>query len=477
MSLLRKYAINSAVLDNSTDAELRKKTFKLALPAILEMMMQTLLGFADMAMVGSLGPAAIAAIGLSDMPMMTAMAVFAAISVGTTALVARYIGAKEQIMANNVAKQSLIISVFMAATFTFLGLILAEAIVTLMGAKEDVIPLSVSYFKIVALGLPLMIITLVMSGVLRGSGDTKTPMYINGIANVVNIVGNFFMIYPSRNITLTLPIIGTKLSIFIPGAGLGVNGAAIATTTSRSLAGLAILFILLSGRCLVKVNIREKLRIDFSIIRKIFNIGVPAAIEQFFMRFGQLLFFRIVAELGTVMVAAHRITLTAESLSFMPGFGFALAATTLVGQYLGAEEPELSEKSGIIAVEMAAIVMSIVGILFFIWPDIFLKIFTREKEILESARWCLRIVALSQPFLAGVMGFSGALRGAGDTRRVLMITFIGIWGIRLTLAYLLAIVLKFGLIGAWIGMSIDLVIRGILFFIIFKSGKWKSIKV
>lgn len=477
MSILRKYANNSAILGNSTDAELRKETFKLALPAILEMMMQTLLGFADMAMVGSLGSAAIAAIGLSDMPMMTAMAGFAAISVGTTALVARYIGAKEQIMANNVAKQSLIISVFMAATFTFLGLILAESIVTLMGAKEDVIPLSVSYFKIVALGLPLMIITLVMSGVLRGSGDTKTPMYINGIANVVNIVGNFFMIYPSRNITLTLPIIETKLSIFIPGAGLGVNGAAIATTTSRSLAGLAILFILLSGRCLVKVNIREKLRIDFTIIRKIFNIGVPAAIEQFFMRFGQLLFFRIVSELGTVMIAAHRITLTAESLSFMPGFGFALAATTLVGQYLGAEEPELSEKSGIIAVEMAAIVMSIVGIFFFIWPDIFLKIFTREKEILENARWCLRIVALSQPFLAGVMGFSGALRGAGDTRRVLKITFIGIWGIRLTLAYLLAIVLKLGLIGAWIGMSIDLVIRGILFFIIFKSGKWKSIKV
>lgn len=472
-----KVSSNVSTRNIHKDENLTKKTFKLALPAIMEMMMQTLLGFADMAMVGKLGAAAIAAVGLSDMPMMTAMSAFAAISVGTTALVARAIGADDPKEASNVAKQSLIMSIFLAVIFTGLGLSLANKIVVLMGAQQDVIPLSVSYFKIVSLGLPLMIISMVMSGVLRGAGDTKTPMYINGICNIINIVGNFFLIYESRLVNLSLPLMNKVFVLSIPGAGLGVRGAAIATSASRSLAGLAIIFILISSKTVVNVNFREKFRIDFSTIKRILNVGIPAALEQFAMRLGQLLYFRIVADLGTVMVAAHRITLTAESISYMPGFGFALAATTLVGQYLGAKEPELAEKSGYISVKMGAIVMSICGIFFFIWPDVFLRIFTNDKEILESARWCLRIVAISQPFLAGVMGFSGALRGAGDTRTVLTITFVGIWGVRVVFAYLLASVMGFGLIGAWIAMSIDLIIRGTLFFTRFRRGKWKSVKI
>lgn len=460
-----------------TDKNLTRQTIRLALPAIMEMLMQTLLGFADMAMVGSLGASAIAAVGISDMPMTTAMAIFSAISVGTTALVARFIGAKDIKKANDVAKQALIISLVAAVFFALLGQLLAKTVVILMGAEKDVIPQATNYFRIVSLSLPLMIIGIIMSGVFRGTGDTKTPMYVNGVSNILNIVGNFFMIYPSRMIDINIPLLNRNVSIFIPGAGLEVTGAAISTAIARSFAGLFILLIITKGKGKLRINIKENNRIDFELIKRIFNIGIPAAIEQFFMRFGQLLFFRIVTSLGTTMVAAHRITLTAESMSFMPGFGFALAATTLVGQYLGAENPKLAQKSGYIAVKMASLIMGVFGLFFFIWPDIFLMIFTRDKEILDSARWCLRIVAISQPFLACVMGFAGGLRGAGDTRWVLIITFTGIWGIRLTLAYLFVIVLKLGLIGAWIAMSIDLIIRGLLLFFRFKSGKWKSIKV
>ncbi|WP_427338917.1 MATE family efflux transporter [Caloranaerobacter sp. DY30410] len=460
-----------------TDKNLTRQTINLALPAIMEMLMQTLLGFADMAMVGSLGASAIAAVGISDMPMMTAMAIFSAISVGTTALVARFIGAKDIKKANDVAKQALIISLVTAVFFALLGQLLAKTVVILMGAKADVIPQATNYFKIVSLSLPFMIIGIIMSGVFRGTGDTKTPIYINGVSNIINIVGNFFLIYHTRMINISIPILNKSIFIKIPGAGLEVVGAAISTAFARSIAGLFIFLIIIKGKGKIKVNIKENNKIDFQIIKRIFNIGIPAAIEQFFMRFGQLLFFRIVTSLGTTMVAAHRITLTAESISFMPGFGFALAATTLVGQYLGAENPKLAQKSGYIAVKMASIVMGIFGLFFFIWPDMFLMIFTRDREILDSARWCLRIVAISQPFLAGVMGFAGGLRGAGDTRWVLIITFTGIWGIRLTLAYLFVIVLKLGLIGAWIAMSIDLIIRGLLLFIRFRSGRWKSIQV
>lgn len=459
------------------ETNLEKSTLKLALPAIGEMLMQTLLGFADMAMVGSLGAAAIAAVGLSDMPMMTAMSFFASISVGTTALVARAIGAQKQDEANSIARQSLILSVIMSAIFVVLGILLATPIVKLMGAEPDVLPISVSYFRINAWGFPFMIVTMVMNGVLRGGGDTKTPMYINGISNLVNIVGNFFLIYESRIAEISIPFINKNISLYLPGAGWGVDGAGIATTFSRFVGFLIVIAILIKGNRFLKINFKEKLEIDVHIIKRIFNIGIPAAVEQFLMRFGQLLFSRIVSSLGTVTFAAHRITMTAESLSFNAGFGFALAATTLVGQYLGAEKPKLAEKSGFIAVKMGAIFMAVMGVFFFIWPDYFLMIFTRDKEILSIARTCLRVVAISQPFLAGVMGFSGALRGAGDTRRVLAITLTGIWGIRLIFSYIFAITLGWGLIGAWIAMSLDLIVRGTIYFFIFKGGKWKYINV
>ncbi len=459
------------------ETNLEKSTLKLALPAIGEMLMQTLLGFADMAMVGSLGAAAIAAVGLSDMPMMTAMSFFASISVGTTALVARAIGAQKQDEANSIARQSLILSVIMSAIFVVLGILLATPIVKLMGAEPDVLPISVSYFRINAWGFPFMIVTMVMNGVLRGGGDTKTPMYINGISNLVNIVGNFFLIYESRIAEISIPFINKNISLFVPGAGWGVDGAGIATTFSRFVGFLIVIAILIKGNRFLRINFKEKLEIDVHIIKRIFNIGIPAAVEQFLMRFGQLLFSRIVSSLGTVTFAAHRITMTAESLSFNAGFGFALAATTLVGQYLGAEKPKLAEKSGFIAVKMGAIFMAVMGVFFFIWPDYFLMIFTRDKEILSIARTCLRVVAISQPFLAGVMGFSGALRGAGDTRRVLAITLTGIWGIRLIFSYIFAIILGWGLIGAWIAMSLDLIVRGTIYFFIFKGGKWKYINV
>ncbi|SCG83104.1 putative multidrug resistance protein norM Multidrug-efflux transporter [Proteiniborus sp. DW1] len=467
----------NAKSDELPESNLEQSTLKLALPAIGEMLMQTLLGFADMAMVGSLGATAIAAVGLSDMPMMTSMSFFASISVGTTALVARAIGAKKQDEANNVARQSLILTIIMSAVFVVLGLSLAVPIVKLMGAEPDVVPISASYFSINAWGFPFMIITMVMNGVLRGGGDTKTPMYINGISNIVNIVGNFFLIYQSRNIDINIPFLNKNISLFIPGAGWGVDGAGIATTFSRFVGFVIIMWILVKGRRFVRIDFKEKWRFDTLVIKRIFNIGIPAAVEQFLMRFGQLLFSRIVSSLGTVTFAAHRITMTAESLSFNAGFGFALAATTLVGQYLGAEKPKLAEKSGFIAVKMGAILMAIVGVFFFIWPDYFLRIFTDDKEIIDMGRICLRVVAISQPFLAAVMGFSGALRGAGDTRRVLVITLTGIWGIRLLLTYIFVIIFKWGLIGAWIAMSIDLIVRGILYFFMFRAGKWKHIKV
>jgi putative MATE family efflux protein len=181
--------------------------------------------------------------------------------------------------------------------------------------------------------------------------------------------------------------------------------------------------------------------------------------------------------LGTVMYASHRIALTAESVSYMPGFGFALAATTLVGQFLGAQKPDMSQKSGYEANKLALLFMTALGLIFFFFPEPFIKLFTRDPDIVANASACLKLVAIAQPFLAASMVFSGALRGAGDTRYVMINTLIGVWGIRLLGTYILIDVFHLGLMGAWIGMVADLFVRGTLNALRFRSGKWKYIKI
>jgi putative MATE family efflux protein len=177
------------------------------------------------------------------------------------------------------------------------------------------------------------------------------------------------------------------------------------------------------------------------------------------------------------MYASHRIALTAESVSYMPGFGFALAATTLVGQFLGAKKPEMSEKSGYEATKLALLFMTALGVALFFFPENFIRLFTRDSEIVANASTCLKLVAVAQPFLAASMVFSGGLRGAGDTRYVMINTLIGVWGIRLLGTYILIDFFNMGLLGAWIGMITDLFVRGTLNALRFRSGKWKYIKI
>lgn len=450
--------------------QLVKKTFGLALPAITDMFIQMLFGIVDMAMVGSIGAYAIAAIGLSDMPMMTIMSIFAAISVGATALSARAIGARKPEEANRVCAQSLLMNgIFALAAFSIV-MIFGSWIVRAMGADAELYPYSLRYLRITAFGLPFMANNLVLSGVLRGSGDTKSPMKFNAFGLTLNVILNFLLIFPSRELTLF------GIAFWMPGFGLGVTGAALGTTIARMSSSVLWLMNLAAGRFLVRVHQNDLKSFDKSMISRILHIGLPAAVEQFLMRLGQLMYSRLVVSLGTMMFAAHRITITAESLSFYIGFGFSLAGTTLVGQYLGAKDPKTSERSGHIAASMAMLFMGSVGLIFFFFPEFVIRIFTDEEEIIQVAKVCLRIVALAQPFLAAVMAYAGSLRGAGDTRAVLWITMIGIWGVRVFGTFLV-VQAGYGLVAAWVMMTLDLMVRGCLLFGRFKKGKWKSLKV
>ncbi len=464
-----------AVEGLESKAEIRRAVILLAWPAITEMFLNTLVQFVDTAMVGSLGAVAIAAVGVSNSPMWMLMGIFAALGVGSTALVARHVGARQLEDANRTAQQSLFLGVLLALSVTLLIQLYGHLLPMAMGAEPEVIPEAASYLRIISMGFPLHFSMFILTGVLRGAGDTKTPMRVTALANVVNIALNFLLIFPTRELLLNLPFL-PELAFTMPGAGLGVQGAALGTALARSLAGIIVLWVLFGGRRGVRISLFP-LRFDGAIVRRILRIGLPASGERLIMSGGHMIFTIIVLGLGTAQYAAHHLAIVAESVSYMPGFGFSMAATTLVGQGLGAGKPKLAQTSGYITWQLGALTMCAMGVMFFVIPERLIMIFNRDPEIVRYGAMCLRMVALAQLPFSAAMVLTGGLRGAGDTVWPLIIAAIGMWPVRLGLALVFIHVFELGLFGAWLAMVIDLWVRGTITFFRFRSGRWQNIRV
>lgn len=441
--------------------ELRAGVMRLAWPAIVENLLHTMVGIVDTAMVGHLGSAALASVGLANQIFNIGLTVFAALATGSTAIVARYVGSKEPDKAGEVARQSLTLGFFVSSSVMVLLLLGARKLLGLLFWRSEtaVLDLSSTYVRIVASALILNYFLIVINAILRGAGDTKTPMRTTAIVNVINVIGNALLIYGLG-----------------PFPALGVAGAAFSTAIAQAIGGVIALVNLMRNPTL-QVRLGDSFKPNPVVIKRITNIGVPAGFEQGIMRVGQLIYTMIVSSLGTVSYAAHQVALNAESFSFMPGAGFAVASTALVGQSLGAELPEQAEEAGKISRNLAVLVMSTMGVVFFVAPRFFVRIFSSDPEVIELATVCLRLVAVSQPALAVWMVLAGGLRGAGDTRSIMRIVTISFLGVRVGLAYILAIQLGLGLVGAWIAMIVDLFLRGTLIQRRFSRGEWKEVKV
>lgn len=439
----------------------RRKILHLAWPAIVENLLHTMVGIVDTAMVGRLGAASLAAAGLGNQISMLGLTVFSALATGSTALVARHIGANESSKASDVARQSLVLGLFVSGTVMITFLLTARGLLGVLFSRSeaDVLNMASIYVRIVTLAMVLNYFLIVINAILRGAGDTKTPMRITALVNAINIIGNTIFIYG----------IG-------PVPALGVSGAAIGTAIAQASGGVMALRVLFRHPVL-RVRMIDSFKPDRTVIRRIANIGIPAGAEQGMMRLAQLVYTMIVSSLGTVSYAAHQVALNAESLSFMPGAGFATASTTMVGQNLGAGCPNEAEQSGHVARNLGILVMSIMGVVFVLVPEPIVRIFSSDPEVIQLATVCLRLVAISQPALATWMTLAGGLRGAGDTRAILKIVIVGFVLVRVGLAYLLAIHLGFGLVGAWVAMVVDLFVRGFLIQRRFNRGEWKALKV
>ncbi len=443
-----------------TNKSLTNTILLLAWPVMAEMMLQTLAQIVDMAMVGRLGKASIAAVGLSFRPLFVGQAIFLGLGVATTALVARFIGAGDRAKATRAAEQSLLTTSVLALALAAFGYLAARQITVFMGAEADVVGLGTTYLRGFSPGLFFLMLATIMTSALRASGDTKTPFYAGAISNVVNVVGNYVLIFGMFGFP-----------------ALGVLGAAIATSFSRVVAAGIMFMALLRGKGGLHLNWRDFATLDWDMITRLFKIGIPAALERFVQSISMMLHLKILATLGTTAVAISTLSGNVEQISFMPSIGFAVAASTLVGQNLGAKQPEEAERSGWGAVRLCSLFMGTMGLLFVLVPTLFIRIFTADPTVIEPAKAVLRIVGLAQ--VPQAVGFvtSGILRGSGDTRAVLGIGLVGNVVLRLGLSYLFVIVLRWGLWSAYLAVLIDWLVRGGLLAYWVKRGKWKTVKV
>jgi putative MATE family efflux protein len=444
---------------STESSAVRRKVLRLALPATAEQLLGMMVGIVDTFLVGHLGAASLAAVGLANQWVFLAHTLLGAIGTGSTALIARFTGAKDGETANRVLRQSLLVALLIGLSATTLGTLLARPAVLLLGAPPEVVGLSTTYLTTVSATLVFATLLYLGNACLRGAGDTRTPLYVMAVVNVVNIVVAWTLI----NGLFGLP-------------KLGVWGSALGAAAGQVVGGTLVVWLLLRGRSGVKLRLTG-LRPEWDMVRRILRIGMPTGVEQILFRIGNMAYVRILASLGVAAYAANQVAINGWSLSFMPGFGFAVAATTLVGQSLGAGNPDAAERSGHVTFRMGAALMAVIGVGMILFPEEIMGFFTNDAEVIRLGAMPLLVMGFVQPMLAASMIYAGGLRGAGDTRWPMIITGACIWLVRLPLAYLFAIVLGWGLVGAWTAMSIDLILRGSSNALRFRGGRWKSIQV
>ena len=405
----------------------------LSIPAIFSQISTVIMEYVDQSMVGRLGADPSAAIGLISSTTWLIGGICSAVSMGFTVQVAHSIGAKNDAKARGIVKHGLFAVLCFSLTIALICLAISKSLPFWLGGNETIAKGSTTYFRIFGAALPLIHLCGVSSGMLQCSGNIRTPSILNVMGCFLNVFFNFILIFPTRPVT----ILGKEL--LIPGAGLGIAGAALGTAMSE---GFMVPFTLSELQTAVK-------------------IAIPVGIEQGIMGIGYVMVTKIVSPLGNIALAANSFSITAEGLCYMPGYGIASAATAIIGQTLGAGRKKLANRLGWLATALGMLVMTGTGILMYVFAPQLLGLMTKDPEIAALGVKVLRIEAFAEPMFAASIVGTGVFRGAGDTLGPSIINFISMWAVRLTLASILAP--RIGLPGVWTAMCIDITVRGALF--------------
>jgi putative MATE family efflux protein len=377
----------------------------------------------------------------------------AGLPAGTVVVVAQLWGAGRAPEAAAGARRVLGIGAAVGGMVGAVGMLWGADAVIVLGAAPEVVHLAQPYLRIVFLGFPLMLLITTLSGILQGTGDTKSPLYVTAAMNAVHVAIAYPLIYGRWG---------------LPRWEL--EGAAVAVAVS-SLIGSAWLMVLVYRRGFLKPGRSEHF------VRAVARVGAPVSMDRTLQHASQLVFAKVVLLYGTAAYAAHQVGLAIEALSFLPGAGFALAAETAVGRSLGANNPARARIQNLEANRMAVFIMAAMGAVFYFFPYVLLRLFTADQTVIEFGTLFLKIVALLQIPLAVTMVYSGALKGAGDTRFLLLSTLAGAWGVRVPLALLFAYGFGLPLGAVWSIMLVDWIVRMMLVLIRYRSGAWRSQRV
>ena len=442
-----------------------KLTVTLSIPAIISQLSSILMQFIDASMVGSLGAEASASIGLVSTTTWLFAGISAACATGFYVQVSHLLGSKDTANARSVLRQSIVMTMIFSIVISAIGCAISGPLPRWLGGEDSILHDASMYFLIFAASLPFLQLNMLSSGMLRSSGNMYAPSMLNILMCLLDVVFNFFLIFPTR----TMEIFHTEITV--PGAGLGVTGAAIGT----ALASLTVAAMLLHTLCVKSPELaltQEKgsFRPTKKCLKNAVGIAFPMGCERIIMCGAQIMSTVIVAPLGTIAIAANSFAITAESLCYMPGHGISNAATTLVGQSIGARRRDITWRFANISVLMGIAVMTVMGIVMYAAAPMMMGIMTPDAAVQELGAKILRIEAFAEPMYAASIVAYGVFVGAGDTLAPSIMNLGSIWAVRLSLAALLAP--RYGLEGVWFAMCVELCFRGIIFLIRLNRKKW-----
>jgi putative MATE family efflux protein len=450
----------STPLSNSPG--LLRPLLRLVWPVLVEQVLVMLVGFSDTLLAGQyLTESHLAAMTMISYVLWMLTNLFSLVSIGATAMTARFIGAQDSAAASRVVNQSFLLGGLFALVFTTVGVLGCDRLVGLLQLEGEPAQLAEQYLRFIMPMLPLIMLEAVGIGCLRGAGDMVTGLVAMIVVNVLNIA------------------VGWSLLLgWGPFPQLGWQALAIGAACGHAAGGLIPFVVLLRGRFGLRIRLSQ-LRPDGSLMRRILRIGVPGGLDVLSIVICQLIFLSIVNQLSVDEVAAHGVAIRIESLAYLPGYAFQLAAATLAGQYLGARNYRKAGRIVLVACLTNGSLLTAAGLALFIGAQQLVAVFvsSQQAQVLEIAPHLLRIVAFAMPPLALLQVLTGALRGAGDTRWPLAVTWLGFVGLRIPLAWLLVLHWGWGIQGAWYAMVIDVALRTALIAYRFLHGGWKRVEV
>lgn len=440
------------------------RVIHLSIPAILAQVSSIIMQYIDAAMAGSLGAEATAAIGLVSSTTWLFGGLCMASAAGFSVQTAQLIGAGQEEGARRVLRQALLCTFLFGVSLSAVGIGISRSLPLWLGGEPEVCKNSSRYFLIYACALPAIQLRHTAGNMLQCSGDMRTPSKLNILMCVLDVIFNSLLIFPVRQCSLP------GILVTIPGAGLGVAGAALGTALAELVTAVFMLYAVCFRSKSLRLERHGTWRLEGKCLKTSFRLALPMALEHTILCGAQITGTRIVAPLGTVAVAANSLGVTAESLCYMPGYGIGAAATTLVGQSIGAGDEKLAGDYARLSVLLGVAIMTCTGGLMYLGAPWMFSLLTPDPAIRILGARVLRIEAFAEPMFAASIVAAGALRGAGDTLVPSIMNLTSMWGVRITLSLLLAP--RLGLVGVWLAMCLELCVRGILFLIRLLRGKW-----